>query len=114
MSTLVCIRFTSGEEAIGKLSDGNIDSQFNSPSKNWVPKGTVTLNTVSGVTFQQVGKHQIAIAFVPFTIASSDKVDLTFNLDTCAITVYPPSEAVEKEYLSQTSGIALATPGLKM
>lgn len=114
MTKLVCIRFTSGEEAIGKLADTDVNSQFHGDPDKWVPKGFLTLHTVSGVTFQQIGQKQIAIAFVPFTIASSDKVQLTFNLDTCAIAVYPPSEAVEREYLSQTSGIALATPGLKM
>jgi hypothetical protein len=113
MTKVVCVRFNSGEEIIGRYEDSFINTN-QLDDKYWVPTGTITLHQILSVNVQQVGPKQLAIGFMPFAIAGSQDASMTFVLDNCAITVYPPSPEIEKDYLAQTSKIALATPGLKL
>ena len=114
---VICIRFTSGEEVIGKLVEGRhlSDAHSYQGTGPWEPTGNVVLSTVRGVTFQPMGKNQVGIAFIPFAIGNTD-VDLMFKLDNCAVAVYPPSSDLEKGYLEQTTGISLAAarPGIQL
>lgn len=110
METL-CIRLTSGEEIIGKIDQE--ETTIDTTTTSIMPKGVVTLGTVRGITFQQVGQNQLGIAFIPFAIANSD-AKMTFILENCAAVVYPPSADLERGYLEQTSGISLARPGIQL
>ena len=113
MTKVVCIRFNSGEEVIGRYQDNFLNTNL-LDGKHWEPKGMITLSQVLGITVQPIGPKQLAIGLVPFAIGAGEDAELVFNLDSSAIAVYPASASLEKDYLAQTSKIALATPGLKI
>jgi hypothetical protein len=107
---VVCVRLTSGEEIIGKFVEGHFKNTNLLNDQDWDATGTIVLEKVLGVSVQQVGPKQLAIAFMPFAIAGNDKQSHVINLDNCAVSVYPPATNIESDYISQTSGIQLAKP----
>jgi hypothetical protein len=59
---------------------------------------------------QQMGPNQVGLAFVPWTL-SNPNLDV-IEVPVAAILVsFEPSADVERQYLQQTSGIALGVPG---
>lgn len=117
---VVCIKFTSGEEIIGRVVEGPVHLMDHSKAQfegkgPWNPTGTVTLEQVRGITAQQMGKNEMAIAFFPWSLGNTDG-KFTINLDNCAVAVYSPEKNLEDGYLEQTSKIQIArgSPGIKM
>lgn len=56
--------------------------------------------------FQRVSQNQMGLAFVPWALSNPEISDLQLSKSSI-VAVYPPASDVEKQYLSQTSKIAL-------
>lgn len=63
--------------------------------------------------FQPMGQGQLGLAFVPWTLSNPTIERLTIPKEAVLLT-YDPSENVERQYIEQTSGIALAKPGQRI
>jgi len=118
---VICIRFASGEEVIGRvvettslLTSKPETSRFEGKGP-WDPSGKVTIEQVRGITAQQIGKNEMGIAFFPWSLGNTDG-QFTINLDVSAVAVYPAEKNLEDGYLEQTSKIQIArsSPGIKM
>lgn len=57
--------------------------------------------------FQQVAPGQVGLAFVPWTLANPTIDRMTIPVEAVILT-FSPDENVEKQYLEQTTGLALA------
>ena len=57
--------------------------------------------------FQQVAPGQVGLAFVPWTLANPTIDRMTIPAEAVILT-FSPDENVEKQYLEQTTGLALA------
>lgn len=120
---VICIKLTSGEEIIGRvcestsmlLGSGSVVVDRFGGHGPWKAEGSVTIESVRGITAQQMGKNEMAIAFFPWSLANQD-CPFIINLETMAVSIYPAEDAVETGYLEQTSKIQIArgTPGIKM
>jgi hypothetical protein len=104
---VVCVRFNSGEEIIAKVSENFSDTAILNDNGPWEAKGRITLDTVLGITFQQVGPNQMGIAFVPWAVGNTEATHI-IDLSVHAFSIYPPSVEIERSFLEQTSGIQLA------
>lgn len=59
--------------------------------------------------FQQVAPGQFGLALIPWTL-SAPEIDRLEIPASSVVVSFTPSANVEKQYLEQTSGIALSTP----
>lgn len=63
--------------------------------------------------FQPVAPGKVGLAFVPWTL-SNPTIERMQLPASAVILTFSPSENVEKQYIEQTSGIQLATPGQRI
>lgn len=123
MSKLICIKLTTGEDLIARVTPEEsvmitetIASNHFEGNGPWsIPSGEVTLEGVFVLSIQQVAKDQVGMALIPWLLgdhAAKVKIDLIRH----AVSVYPPQAQVEDGYIAQTSKIAVvkSMPGLKM
>lgn len=114
---IICARLITGEEIIAKVSGPNalygsdVMADPFAPGEVWdVPNGVVILEDVRIVALQQVPGRGVGISFIPYTMANPEgKVKL--DLGKYAMSVFPPQADLERAYIGEHSGIALATPG---
>lgn len=115
---VICIKFTSAEEIICRVVESGLipaDSSFEGEGP-WLPKGTVKVEKIRTITFQPVGQNQIGIAFVPWSIGSTDG-EVIIDLEQHAVAVYKPDTEIENGYLQQTSKLDLSgssRPNIKL
>ena len=99
MSDVVALKLVSGDEIVAELKSARFEAE----------KVTVyTLKRPHLLKFQDMGRGQVGLAFIPYTL--SNPTIETIDLPGSAVMfTFSPSGQVEKQYLEQTSGIALAT-----
>lgn len=63
--------------------------------------------------FQPMGQGQVGLAFVPWTLSNPTIEVLTIPASAVLLT-FDPSANTERQYIEQTSGIALAPAGSRI
>lgn len=104
-------KLVSGEEVVGEVIANKSGNQILSESTTYA--GGITSYTVKRphvLQFQQIGPGQVGLAFVPWALSnpSIDKIEIPAS---AVIVVFNPDPQVERQYLEQTSGIAIAPAG---
>jgi hypothetical protein len=108
MTKVICIKFTSGEEVIARVSRQSLSESDGGAAG-------LTIEKVRTLALQPVGNGNFSIAYMPWVVGD---VDGTFDIrPTSIITTYPPDSSIEKDYLEQTTGIAMSSsshPSIQM
>lgn len=95
-------KFTSGEEVIAEIKS----YPFSSPDKqSW------ELRRPHILRFHPVGPNQMGLAFVPWTLSNPDLESVVVSRVNMLCDPFEISADVEKQFLQQTSGIAIAGGG---
>jgi hypothetical protein len=110
MTQITTFKMVTGEEVIAEVVESRSGSHvltedsptFKSAVTTYILKRPHTLQ------FQQLGRGQVGLALVPWTLSNPDIRSLELPA-TAVLLTFAPSEEVEKQYLQQTSGISLST-----
>jgi hypothetical protein len=110
MGTVKSFKLVTGEEVVAEvvreLSGNQVLSEvtaYTSAVTSYIVKRPHVLQ------FQQVAPGQFGLALIPWTLSCPEIDKLELPASTVVAT-FAPSLNVEKQYLEQTSGIALSTP----
>ena len=112
---IICARLVTGEEVIGKLAGPS--ALFGSKAGPfegdvwYIPEddsAIVILEDARIVAIQQVPGRGVGISFIPYTLANPT-AKIPLDLRKHAMSVYPPESNLERAYIGENSGIALAT-----
>jgi hypothetical protein len=110
MNSVKSFKLVTGEEVVAEvvreLSGNQVLSEMTAYS------GAVTSYIVRRphvLQFQQVAPGQFGLALIPWTLSAPDIDRLEIPASTVVV-CFAPAMNVEKQYLEQTSGIALSTP----
>jgi len=92
---ILAVKLRSGEEIIGRVeNDGD---------------NTLTLSHVRAIQLVPTGPQQLGVMIVPY-VASNEDGDITFHREAMACVPFEPKNPdVEKQYMQQTTSIALPT-----
>ena len=104
MSHVVVLMLASGQEIIGRFDpQGNTDYTFADEAE----VNTITLQRVRVVAPMQHPDGRIQVSLMPYVFSN---IDTDVQIATDHIVGFPrvASEAMEREYLSQTTSIALS------
>ena len=85
-------KLVTGEEIVARVIDET--------------KSEFTIDSPQVLQFQRVSQNQMGLAFVPWALSNPEISELILPRSS-TVAVYPPAADVEKQYLSQTSKIAL-------
>ena len=99
-------KMVSGEEVIAELKSTITMEPSGKPISYHVRRPHI-------LQFQPVGPGQMGLALVPWTLADPTIENLEIP-GTAILLKYPAGESTARQYLQQTSGIALAPAGLKV
>jgi hypothetical protein len=111
---IICAKLISGEEIIGKVVTlpqvlteltGKADP-FSGKAYD-VPAGPIILEDVRVVAAMPVG-NGIQLSFMPFAFANQEGT-IKIDLSKVAMAVFPPDSRLERMYIGENTGIALAT-----
>lgn len=87
-------KLKSGEEIIARCDNHiNVDDKYK-------------LSKVRQIVIQPIGPGQMGLAFLPW-IATAQDDEILLKANHLACDPFIPPENIEKEYLQQTTGIAL-------
>ena len=82
------------------------------PAKNG-PVVSYTLRRPHILQMQPMGNGNVGLAFVPWTLSNPTIERLELPASAVLLT-FQPSANVERQYLEQTSGLAVAPPGSRI
>lgn len=108
-------KLVSGEEIVGDVVSTKSGNQILTESSTTYAGGVTSYSVKRPhvLQFQQMGPGQVGLAFVPWTL-SNPAID-EIEIPTSAILVsFDPAPQVERQYLEQTSGIAIASAGTSL
>ncbi len=118
MSEILAFKMIIGEEVVGEVieevrSAGHTQTMLLEAPKK--PEGEITAWRVRRPhVLRFINSPQGAnLAFIPWTLCNPTIEVMTIPASAVLLT-FPPSANVEKQYLEQTSGIALAPPGSRI
>jgi len=107
MSSVLAFKLVGGEEIVAEVLEEKrslaIVDGLGSPTEITA----YVLRRPHILRFQPIGPNQIGLAFVPWTLSNPEINKLELPAKSVLLT-FEPSANVEKQYLEQTSGIALA------
>lgn len=121
MTTVVCLKLTSGEELIAKLADDQsispdgtevltVSKMFPEDKK---ASNLVRISEPLVVGMQPVGKNQIGVGFMPWAIGNTGtNVVFSIRMEALVCVPYIASLDLERGYLQQVSGIDLSGSGI--
>lgn len=99
MSQILAFKLHGGDEVVAEVTS----TQMGAAEK--VVSYTVRRPHI--LKMQPTGPNQVGLAFIPWTL-SNPVIDSLVIPESAIILTFEPSDHVEKQYLSQTSGIELA------
>lgn len=111
MAQVLSFKLITGQEVVAEIADKKTSSiLMESGSRDTRDVIEYVLRRPHVLEFQPVGPGQIGLAFVPWTLSNPEleSVSIPANM---IISVFSPSEKVERQYLQQTSGISIASTG---
>ncbi len=98
---VLAFKLLSGEEVIAEV----LSQALNPVVTSW------NLRRPHVLRFHPVGPGQMGLAFVPLTLSNPNLETLRIEGKSLLFAPFEVSVEVEKQYLQQTSGIALAVGG---
>lgn len=111
---IICLKFFNGEEIIATVErfDGDVDAPqadelFGADYPWAVPNGLFKLKDALSVTLSETGAGAMALGMVPWMYCDFE-TETVIDFGKHVLAVFRPNAQIEKNYLQQTSGIALA------
>jgi len=116
MSEILAFKMIIGEEVVGEVIEiiRKITPLFEQTGKG-ISDGDITAYRVRRphiLRFIQ-SREGANLAFIPWTLCNPSIEVMTIPASAVLLT-FPPSANVEKQYIEQTSGITLASPGSRI
>ena len=103
-------KMVGGDEVVARVLDTKSSKLLtDAPS----PIETYVVSRPHILQIQPMGNGQVGLAFVPWTL-SNPTIERMEIPASAIVLVFDPSANVEKQYLEQTSGISIATPGQRI
>ena len=114
MSEVLAFKMVSGEEIVAEVMRTNRDNGgLLVENINSKPIISYTVRRPHILQFQPMGGGQMGLAFVPWTLSNPGIETLEIPVSAVLLT-FSPAQGVERQYIEQTSGIALAPPGSRI
>lgn len=109
MSVVKAFKLVTGEEVIAEVRDPKVQELLQETFRITRDEVTYTLRRPNVLQFQQMAPGKFGMAMVPYTLSNPDLETVKIPASK-VITVFDVADNVEKQYLQQNSGIALASP----
>ncbi len=75
--------------------------------KPWrIPEGLCVLEKIRVISLQSAGQGRVAMVLMPWQLGDHDG-EVMIDLTKHALCVYPPTQALESEYVQQTTPLTL-------
>lgn len=113
MSEVLSFKLVSGEEVIAEVTQTNRGGGLLLENINTAPIDSWVVRRPHILQFQPMGNGQLGLAFVPWTL-SNPGIEKVILPKEAVLLTFEPSSHAERQYIEQTSGIALATPGSRI
>lgn len=115
MAKVVCLKLTTGEDLIAKITlDPNLQNEDPFSGSVWsLPKGESVLEDIRVMTVQPVSPGQMGMALIPWALGDHEaklKVDLTKH----AAGIYPARKEIEDSYIQQTSSLTIPKSSIQL
>lgn len=107
---VMAFKLTSGDEIIAEVTSVNRGSKLLTETSNVGTIESYTVRHPHTIQFQPVGNGQLGLALVPWTLSNPTIHELELPA-TAVLLPFPPSENVKRQYVSQTTGLALPPAG---
>jgi hypothetical protein len=117
MSEVKSFKMVGGDEVVAEVTDTIYGNPIFATKNSGAEKGEITGYTVRRphiLQFQPMPNGNIGLAFIPWTLSNPTIERLNLPVSALIIPPFDPSPNVTKQYLEQTSGIALVTPGTRI
>lgn len=101
MSEILAFKILGGEEVVAEVVEVERTAGIEGEITNYIVRRPHILK------FQQVGPNQVGLVFVPWTLANPGIVRLPIPASAVLLS-FSPDTNVERQYIEQTSGLALA------
>jgi hypothetical protein len=108
MSEVKSFKINGGDEVVAEVVDTKYSMDGSAKLKSYVVRRPHILQ------FQPMPNGNIGLAFIPWTLSNPTIERLELPADALVIPPFDPAPNVTKQYLEQTSGIALVTPGTRI
>lgn len=116
---IICIKLITGEELIAKITDPAevllgthkpAEEAFKDDGKTttWHVQGSYVLEDILSIAVQPTNSGAMALALIPWMMGNHE-APMLLNFDRHVMCVFAPRKEVTNAYLTQTSGISLAT-----
>lgn len=113
MSEVLSFKLISGEEVIAEVVQTNRASSLLLEGPDTSPIVSYVVRRPHILQFQPMGNGQLGLAFVPWTL-SNPGIERVILPKEAVLLTFEPSSHAERQYIEQTSGIALAPPGSRI
>ena len=110
MSVVKAFKLVTGEEVIAEVRDSDTQKLLLEEQRDTRDAVVYTLRHPNVLQFQQVGPGKFGMAMVPYTLSNPDLEEVKIPASKI-ITIFDVASNVEKQYLEQNTGLALAQPG---
>jgi hypothetical protein len=107
-------KLVGGDEVVAEVTDIQYEYIHHELGSS---KGNIISYTVRRphiLQFQPMPNGNIGLAFVPWTLSNPTIERLNLPVSALIVPPFDPSPNVTKQYLEQTSGITLVTPGTRI
>lgn len=102
---VLAFKFISGEEVIAEIKSKPFSTGAYAEDAKW------ELRRPHILRFHPIGPGQMGLAFVPWTLSNPDLESVVVSRVNMLCDPFEISADVEKQFLQQTSGIAIAGGG---
>jgi hypothetical protein len=106
MSLVRAFKLVTGEEVIAEVQDTFTQKLLQEIVRDVRDNVVYTLRRPHVLQVQQFAPGKFGMAMVPYTLSNPDLETVTIPASH-VITSFPAADNVEKQYLQQTSGLAL-------
>lgn len=110
MSVVKAFKLITGEEVIAEVQDTKTQQLLQEDARDIRDAALYTLRRPHVLQVQQVAPGKFGMAIVPYTLSNPDLEEVVIPASR-VITIFGVADSIEKQYLQQTSGLALPGAG---